>query len=606
MRLVSLLGLVGSLFAQESPEQLGSLILERFRIGTPEDFAAVYPFPQGRAMHAEAVKRKIPRVAGLARVIAQRDTEAVLLLSAHGLTINAGDSVWMAAELAGLHRAVKEGSQWKLAERWPIDHGNRILAHDLDVTVIPNHGLAVTDRITTQVRNDYGWAAYLNSNARIKNIAVNGKPARHEFGASLLWIEVSRASQAELRIEYDLAIEEGPDNNNSGCFLKRAGHVRNQYAWHPFFWFGNPNGDGAFRITARIPTPYHLATSLEQTEMLEGDTRVVRGASVRNTPALTLTYDRDWKPQRVIAGRTTLEVFSTPDFEPSPAEIAAEFQRSYDLLKKRFGAPPGGYFAVVQGRSRSGGGWHNIANQAVFAGFQGGPFYSAEPVPRANFFHEVAHAWTAGAAPADHFLTEGWATFAESIFLREKLGEKVARRFWEFQAKSYFDQHDGKAALLRDPGNGGVAYSKGAWIFRMLEECLGREKFASAISQFSRASLNQPATVAEFIALFERVQPGTAEFVTPFIEQTSAPNITARVEGSRVMLEQNGPLFALPLEIEIQTGAEHRRQLVALRARTARLDDVGIIKSVILDPDWKLLMNPKSRLPFQQNSPPSR
>lgn len=311
--LLYLLALTGGLLAQDSPGRLGSLVLERFRSGTPEDFAAVYPFREGRAMHADAVKRKIPRVAGLARVIAQRDTEAVLLLSAHGGAHNAGDSVWMAAELAGLHRAVKEGSQWKLVERFPVNHGNKILSHDLDVTVIPNHGLAVTDRITAQVRSEYGWAAYLNSNARIKSIAVNGEPARYEFGASLLWIEVPRASQAVLRIAYDVEIEQGPDNSNSGCFLRHAGHVRNQYAWHPFFWFGNPNGDASFRITARIPMPYHLTTSLEQTEMLEGDTRVVRGASIRSTPALTLSYDRDWQPQRMMAGRTILEVFSTPE-----------------------------------------------------------------------------------------------------------------------------------------------------------------------------------------------------------------------------------------------------------------------------------------------------
>jgi hypothetical protein len=228
MCLLYFLGLAGSLWAQQSPEQLGALVLEGFRAETPEAFAAIYPFAEGRAMRAEAARRKVPRVDGLARVIAQGDTEAVLLLSAHGRTLNSGDSVWMAAELAGLYRAVKEGSQWKLVERWPIDHGNRILSHDLDVTVLPNHGLTVTDRITAQVRSEYGWAAYLNRNARIKSIVVNGKLAPYEFGASLLWIKVPQMSQAELRITYDLDVEEGPDNTNSGCFLKRAGHVRNQ------------------------------------------------------------------------------------------------------------------------------------------------------------------------------------------------------------------------------------------------------------------------------------------------------------------------------------------------------------------------------------------
>src|SRR5437870_3235301 len=88
MRFLFFLVLSGSLLAQTTPEALGSLVLERFRAGTSEAFAAIYPFPEGRAMRAEAERRKMARVDGLARVIGQRDTEAVLLLSAHGRTLN--------------------------------------------------------------------------------------------------------------------------------------------------------------------------------------------------------------------------------------------------------------------------------------------------------------------------------------------------------------------------------------------------------------------------------------------------------------------------------------------------------------------------------------
>lgn len=603
LRAVLFLFLAGSIRAQETPQQLGDLVLEHFRTGTPEAFADVYPFPEGRAMRAGAVRMQLPREGGLARVTAQSDNEAILLLAAHGRHINSGDSVWMTVELGGLHRAVKEGSRWKLVERWPVDHGNRMLAQHLDVTVIPNQGLAVTAEISTEVRSEYGWAAFLNSNARIANVLVNGRQAAYEFGSNLLWINVPRQSNAKLRITYQLDIEEGPDNSNSGCFLKRAGHVRNQYAWHPLFWFGNGNGNARFSITARIPSAYHLTTSLPQTESLDGDTRIVRGASIRETPALTLSYDRDWMPQRINAGATTLEVFSTPDFEPAPAKIAAEFRRSYEILEKRFGAPAGGYFAIVQGRSRSGGGWHNLANQAIFAGSYGGTFYAVDPVPRANFFHEVAHAWTNGAAPADHFLTEGWATFAESVFLREQFGKEVERRFWEAQAKSYFSQHDGKSALLRDPGNAGVAYSKGAWIFRMLESQMGTDKFSAAAAAFSRQSLKRPASVEEFLAIFEQARPGVTEFIRQYIDGLSAPRITGRIEPSGLILDSQGPPAHLPLDIEIETAAGHTRQTVEFRANSLTVTLSGTIKSIRLDPDWKLLLNPLSRLPIR---PPSR
>lgn len=594
--LLCLLALVGNLRAQDNPQQLAELVLERFRTGTPEAFAAVYPFPEGQAMQADAVKNRMPRDGALARVISQSDSEAILLLAAHGRnSLNAGDAVWMTAQLGGLHRAVKEASRWKLVERLPIDHGNRMLAQDLDVTVIPNQGLSVTDKISTDVESQYGWAALLNSNAKITSILVNGSPATYVFAANLLWIDVPRQSKAQLQITYQLDIEEGPNDCNSGCFLKRAGHVRNQYAWHPLFWFGNLNGSARFSITARIPSAYYLATSLPQNDTVEGNTRVVRGRSIGETPALTLSYDRDWQPRRVTAGATTLEIFATPDFVPAPEKIVAEFRRSYEVLEKRFGSPSGGYFAIVQGRSRSGGGWHNIANQAVFAGYQGGRFYSAEPFPQANFFHEVSHAWTSGAAPADHFLTEGWATFAESILLREQFGEEVVRRFWETQAKWYFEQHDGKSALLRDPSNAGVAYNKGAWIFRMLEASLGREKFDAAAAKFSQASLQKPASVEDFLAIFEEARPGVAELLRPYIDGLSAPRITGRIESSRLILDQQGSAVRLALEIEIETAAGKTRRTVDFLTKVVSIDVGPKVQSIRLDPDWKLLLNPVSR-----------
>jgi len=590
---------LGNLAAQTSPAALGSLVVERFRTAAPESFAEVYPFAEGRAAQALTHQMKLARTEALARVIAEQGNQAVLLLSAHGRTPNSGDDVHLATELAGLYKAVKQEQAWKLVERLPIDHGNRIIAHELDVTIVPDWGLRVTDRISVEVRGGYGWTAFLNNNARIRSVTVNGKPARHEFGASLLWIDVPKAAKAELRIGYELEVEKGPNNTNSGCFLEHAGHVRNQYGWHPFFGFGNPTGEAGFRITARIPAAYQLTTSLPQTQTQNGGTRMVRGATIRNTAALTLSYDRDWQPQRVTAGKTVLEIFATPDFKPLPSEIAAEYRRSYDLLEERFGAPSGGYFAVVQGRSRGGSGWHNLANQAAFAGAQGGPFYVAGEAPRASFIHEIAHAWTAGAAPADHLLTEGWSTFAEAILLNQRFGETTARKFWELQARLYFGRHDGNSLLLSDPRNSGVAYFKGAWIFRMLEQRLGRSKFDAAMAQFSRASLQRPATAEEFLAVFDRAQPGTARALRPYIEESRAPQVAARIDGTRVLLEQTGTPFPLTLELEIETGNGRHRKTVDLDAKTASIDAGAIVHSVMVDPDWKLLLNPKSRSPFR-------
>ena len=47
--------------------------------------------------------------------------------------------------------------------------------------------------------------------------------------------------------------------------------------------------------------------------------------------------------------------------------------------------------------------------------------------------------------------------------------------------RNYFRDYDGKVSILEDESNGGVSYSKGAWVFRMLNEAVGEEAFQKAI-----------------------------------------------------------------------------------------------------------------------------
>ncbi|HTS24747.1 MAG TPA: YncE family protein [Bryobacteraceae bacterium] len=92
---------------------------------------------------------------------------------------------------------------------------------------------------------------------------------------------------------HKIEVEEGPNNSNSGAFLRKAGHVRNQYFWHPFFDFNSSADSADFEIELRLPREYKATTSLPQTERIEGNERVITGKSVRPTFALTLVYDRD-------------------------------------------------------------------------------------------------------------------------------------------------------------------------------------------------------------------------------------------------------------------------------------------------------------------------
>lgn len=583
------------LLAQSTPEELARTVVNRFVSGTQQEFDAVYPFAEGRKLLSESLRGKYARTAGLSVVVSKTPDKAVLLLAAGPTGFYSGDETTAASEMADRYEATRRDGVWSLVRRIPISDGNRLVAHKIDMEVMPHQGIHVVDRLRVAVRSTHGFAIRLNHRAHLQTVRVDAKPAPYHFGGGLLWIGLAQGSQPEVRLEYSINVEKGRDNWNSGRFLEHVGHLRNQYWWHPFFGFGQPNGEAEFEITATLPAAYHLATSLPQTASIQGNKRIVRAKTSQPTDALTIAYDRDWKPQRLSAGKVQLEVFATPDFEPSPDKIAAEFRYTYETFKSRFGAPTGGYFAVVQGRSREGSGWHNKANQAIFAGVHGGSFHRADPSPHAPFHHEIAHAWTAGAAPADHFLTEGWATYAESIILRDKFDSAVERRYWLAQAEAYFANHDGKSFLLRDPNNSGVAYYKGAWIFRMLEQQMGQPQFDKTVALFSKRSLQSPLTSEAFVALFERAQPGLGAFLAPWIIESRAPNLTTRIEGTRITIKQTGPLFQLPLELEVESDTGSTRHTIVLRGKEISVDVGRVAKSVVLDPDHKLLLREQQR-----------
>jgi aminopeptidase N len=205
--------------------------------------------------------------------------------------------------------------------------------------------------------------------------------------------------------------------------------------------------------------------------------------------------------------------------------------------------------------------------------------------PSAAFAHETAHAWTKGAGPGANFIREGWATFCEALVLRNRFGSEVERRFWDNQAEWYFQSFDGKNRINDDPLNSGIAYPKGAWIFAMLERVLGAEQFNKVMARFAAESQKQAKTIEDFIAL-----TGHTAFVSPWITESSAPVLTTRIDGSHLTIEQTGPLFDLPLTIELKTAGGVKRQHLRVAGRSTVVDAEREIESVVLDPDRELLL----------------
>jgi hypothetical protein len=578
----------------DTPAALGRLVLERFQARQPAAFDSVVPDEAPRQAMAWAVEGEWPLTPGESEVLSETADRAVLRITGVPVWGNSGDETIVSQMFSGLFEASHENGVWRLGRRLPVDAANRLRTQALDVVIEPGRGLRVRDSIELEVGGEHGWWAYLNHAARLDTVRLDGRPADYRFSGGLLWLRTGPGRHLlELVYGVDVA-RDSAGRANSGRFGPDFGHVRNQYFWHPFFDFGSDAGQADIRIRVKAPAAYRIATGVAQTERIEGDLRLVEGRTAVPTFALSLLYDRGWTPTVRNLGNLRAEFFVTPEFEPAVATLDSAVARTHRVLSARFGEPKVPYIAVAQSRARDGNGWHYRSNDLVVAGRQGGMVSRGIPRPSAWLGHEVAHGWTAPGRPGLHFLSEGWATYAEAVLVADEYGPEAGEWYWELQRAVYVRRDfDGKESLLADLANGGVSYYKGAWVLRMLERVMGREAFDRGMRAYMAIPAGRPASVTEFTAaMSQSAGRDLAPFLRPWIDDSVIPAPVARVEPGRVVVTQPGPAFRLPLEVELRTpaGPVRRRLELARAADTLDVRDVDGITGVVLDPDHEFLI----------------
>lgn len=564
-----------------------------------ERVRAIYAFDQGLEVVQYIFNEEdVQGDFGPFRILSSAEGRAYVMLTVVPRLGNSGDETIIARAFSGIYSCHGNSDGWKIVEKLEPGRKNKVLAHDLKVQVLPGEGLEVVDQLRLSVQEDYGFAVHLNHQAQISDVRDGqGRNVRYLFGGGLLWVDLPPGS-SQCKIAYHLPVESFK-NSNSGHFSLESGHVRNQFYWHPFFDFQSPNGLADFQIEATIPAQYQLVTSLPQEDRVSGNLRRVRGSSELPTAALALIYDQDWKVTQAQAGGLSVKLYASDDFEPAAAVLIPSIEKSYRLLSQRFGDPISSYLGIVQARSRGGNGWNNRTNNIVVAGRNGGPLTREKPFPRAFLGHEVAHGWTRPVGPAVNFLQEGWATFGESYLLEEEYGSGLLKPFWEYYSKRFFDQFTDRGSLLEDSSNNGLSYCKGAWVFRMLRDFLGEARFDRGMrSYIEKSSLH--SDLAAFYQAFNTENADAEKFLRPWVELQVVPELSARIEGEYLLIEQeqNGPPFLLDLPIElVRKDEKSSRVNVDIKDKIARLPlselnvAAGQVRQVLIDPEHRLLIS---------------
>ncbi|MGB7155628.1 MAG: M1 family aminopeptidase, partial [Candidatus Acidiferrales bacterium] len=156
--------------------------------------------------------------------------------------------------------------------------------------------------------------------------------------------------------------------------------------------------------------------------------------------------------------------------------------------------------------------------------------------------------------------------------------------------------HDGVRSILGNPGNGSIHYVKGAWVFHMLEEVMGQERFDRGMREYIEIPREQPAGYEQFIAAMSHAEGHDMNsFVMPWLSGKYIPDISARVDGGNIIVTQTQPdvVFDLPLDLAltISSGKTVERS-VHLTQRSDVLDvgDIGAVANVRIDPHHEFLL----------------
>lgn len=227
---------------------------------------------------------------------------------------------------------------------------------------------------------------------------------------------------------------------------------------------------------------------------------------------------------------------------------------------------------------------------------------------------EVAFQWwgqTVGLKSFDDaWLSQGLAEYsAFSLRETEVTGAKLDDFRRELLEKSLtFEQ---TASLLRTPGNLDdqstayqyIMYSKGAFVFKLLRDTLGKDKFNELLKTYLNEYRGKRASIDDFEKMATRISGQNMRyFFARWVEGTGVPEFTSdyliiRTRGGKFVargtVKQNYDNLKLPVDVQLRSEGEGGLKTVTLdmddSSADFNIESEGKPLTVVIDPGYKLL-----------------
>jgi hypothetical protein len=224
------------------------------------------------------------------------------------------------------------------------------------------------------------------------------------------------------------------------------------------------------------------------------------------------------------------------------------------------------------------------------------------------FLHELAHQWWGGqiswSSYHDEWITEGLATWATILYLRDKLSESryndVLQRIkkWVFKYAECGPICYGlRVANLENNYEAfqSVVYLKSAMVLLMLDDLLGTEELGKRLRLCLEKFKYKSVTTAMLINEISKKEDGLLQFFNGWLFSRKIPEITCQVQllgrTAELRVIQKDTDFVFPLRIWMKTGQGKiiRQVIVRQKDQVFTFNEGAAIKSLKVDASGALV-----------------
>lgn len=168
--------------------------------------------------------------------------------------------------------------------------------------------------------------------------------------------------------------------------------------------------------------------------------------------------------------------------------------------------------------------------------------------------HELAHQWFGDVVTCRDWrhiwLNEGFATLLPALYVREKKGREAFDLVRADLLEGAISAAEGNPRALAPSSYetpisvfDGHAYAGGAARLLQLMDRVGEDKFWAGVRAYLSEHQHRPVTTTDFFRSFSKAAGADlGEFQRRWVEAPVRPELTARIEGAKLVLEQPEPL----------------------------------------------------------------